>query len=843
MCIFSNSYVLYSRVGGTSSVSTTWTSDSQCVSKVAQGLEFGKAVVVTSAPSKIATSSRAISFDTHTLIAFGRKGEEMYNGKVLSIDSSGANGPTTGSALLILKGINFGVSDRTLQQIRLAGSASEWTSWISNSAVSCNAMSGIGAGYRCCGDSIVVTGSRFPVSWTDVFSFDLPSISTLLITNSPVSGSVLSTISGQNFGLGTDHTSRARFVNSAAMATFWRSDSSVRSKIPRGKLDLAASQVTAGKDARGSLTISWSYDGGWTKLTCLRPANSVLGGSVERKSTLTMFGFKFSYNAFTISARVGKTACEMTAWLNDVTTYCVVPIGGFNEKGLDTVVTVNLGEYYINTLSASFSFDDPSVNLLSPSNTWHTSKNRASLRILGSAFGSVSYTFGSRIHYTTCEASVWQADTIVYCQVAAGYGGTMHGILTVGSQGYVLEQYPLIPAGWHRSIGSISQVISFDLPKLALSTAGLNVMRGGGGSKFLLFGGQFGLYMSSMSTSVGLSNCEATFWKSESSMQALPAVSVGGTHTLAITSGLQVGSTGLIFSFDKPFPYLYTPLALTDDVCFESFCGKNFTKLAVTGNNYGFDQSSVKTRMAFSDCAETSWVSVSSLTCKLASGSALVQTIAVSVHGQVGTDFTAFTYFRHILSMESPNGKVTGGLSITLDGKFLGDVDYTPLLRMGDTACDVTEWVSSVQVRCKVPSSIFRPERIVLTLGPYCPPEFRSACEELWVPIVLLTINAPTVGAASLTINGLGFQTSDPTGHIFIGGTPCEASEWVSDVEVKCKVSAGSGRKRDLLVDINNQLVTLEQAFGYDDPVPSDIRRANGPAGVNCLNLVLTGLL
>jgi hypothetical protein len=545
-----------------------------------------------------------------------------------------------------------------------------------------------------------------------------------------------------------------------------------------------------------------------------------------------MFGFKFSYNAYTISARVGKTACEMTSWLNDVTTHCILPIGGFNEKALDTAVTVNLGEFYINTLSASFSFDDPSVNLLSPSNSWHTSNAGTSLRLQGSAFGSVSYTFGSRIHYTTCEASVWQADTVVYCLVPAGYGGTLYGVVTVGSQGYVLEQYPLIPAGWHRSIGSISQVISFDLPKLASSTAGFNVMRGGGGTKFLLYGRQFVLYLSSMSISVGLSNCEATVWRSESSMHALPSVGVGGTHILAITSGTQVGSTGLIFSFDKPFPYLYTPLALTDDVCFEPFCGKNFTKLAVAGNNYGFDQSSVRTRMAYTDCAETNWVSVSSLSCKLASGSALVQTIAVSVHGQVGTDFTAFTYFRHILSMESPNGKVTGGLSITLDGKFLGDVDYTPLLRMGDTACDVTEWVSAVQVRCKVPSSIFRPERIVLTLGPFCPPEFRSACEELWVPIVLLTINAPTIGAASLTINGLGFQTSDPTGHIFIGGTPCEASEWVSDVEVKCKVSSGSGRKRDLLVDINNQLVTLEQAFGYDDPVPSDIRRANGPAGV-----------
>ena len=237
--------------------------------------------------------------------------------------------------------------------------------------------------------------------------------------------------------------------------------------------------------------------------------------------------------------------------------------------------------------------------------------------------------------------------------------------------------------------------------------------------------------------------------------------------------------------------------------------------------------------MGFTDCAETNWISVSSLTCLLSSGLALIQEIAVSVDAQVGTDWTAFTYFRHILDMESPNGKVTGGLSITIDGKYLGDVDYTPLLRMGDTACDATEWVSSEQVRCKVPSNIDRPEQVVLTLGPYCPSDYRAACEETWVPIVLKTINAPTVGAASLTIDGLGFQTTDPTGHIYIGATACEASEWVSDTEVKCKVSAGSGHNRDLLVDISDQLVTLEQAFGYDNPAPSILNIANGPAGVS----------
>ena len=821
-------------------MNSIWISDSQCLVKLSQGLQSKISIVLTAASSKMATSSVAFSFDTHTLILFGRLGLESNMNRSSGDPNagyignwSGANSATTGAVNLLLIGINFGVHDRTMQAIRLAGSASEVTKWFSDSALVCFSIAGVIMGYLPNGDVLVVTSAQFSVSWTQIFSFDVTSVSNIRVPNSPISGSVFSTISGQGFGPAGDFTARSRFVNSAAMATFWISDSGVRAKYPRGILDLSAVLVTASEDNRGSLTIAWSYDGGWTKLTNIKPSNSAVSGSLGLNHALTMFGFKFSYNGYTISARIGKTACEMTEWLDDVTTLCAVAAGGFNGKALDTVVTVNSGEFYINTLSASFSYDDPSLYNSTPANIWHRSTSKAIMKILGSALGSASYSFGGRIHRTACEASVWQSDTVVFCSVASGNGGTLLGAVTVGSQGHVLLQYPLVPEGWHRSVGSISQSFSFDLASFLPGVTKQNVMRGGSGSGALFFlsGAQFGSYKLSLALNIGLTCGEATLWTSETYMLAIPAAGLGGTNVLAITSGLQVGSSAGIFSFDKPYTSVYTPLALTDDVCFEAFCGKNFSQILISGNDYGYVQSSVRTRMGSTDCAETIWVSASSLTCKLASGLALVQDIAVSVDVQVGTELTAFTYFRHILSMESPNGKVTGGLSITIDGKYLGDVDYTPLLRMGDTACDATEWVSSLQVRCKVPGSIFRPEQIVLTLGPFCPSDYRSGCEEIWVPIVLLTKNAPTIGAASLTINGLGFQTSDPTGHIFMGGTACEASEWVSDLEVKCKVSAGSGHKKDLLVDINKQLVTLEQAFGYDDPVPSDVNRANGPAG------------
>jgi len=68
------------------------------------------------------------------------------------------------------------------------------------------------------------------------------------------------------------------------------------------------------------------------------------------------------------------------------------------------------------------------------------------------------------------------------------------------------------------------------------------------------------------------------------------------------------------------------------------------------------------------------------------------------------------------------------------------------------SVCGTMGLGSPCKSRCKVSASIKRPERMVLTLGPYCTPKNQQACEQNWVPIILETTNAPTSGHTLLTI-------------------------------------------------------------------------------------------
>lgn len=121
--------------------------------------------------------------------------------------------------------------------------------------------------------------------------------------------------------------------------------------------------------------------------------------------------------------------------------------------------------------------------------------------------------------------------------------------------------------------------------------------------------------------------------------------------------------------------------------------------------------------LVYFSCFAIHRYSDSSLNCPVADGLALITKIATSVVVRPGSTSSGFTYFRDITSMESPNGKITSGLSLTLTGTGLGVADYTSRLRIGDSACDASAWISESSATCKVPSSVSRPERMLISLG------------------------------------------------------------------------------------------------------------------------------
>jgi hypothetical protein len=825
------------RLADSRSEASWWMSDSAIVSKFAAGTGFALVLVVSVGAGQVGTSSEMSSYDMHSIATVGKQ----------YFDDTGifsqSNAPKTGSVVKFISGINFGIMDKTGAKVRAGGTDAEVTAWTSDTTISSIVAGGAASGNS--GAGLIATINVRTVSWSLPFSYDLPTLSSFAYQNAPVLNETKQLIYGSGFSHNADYTARVRFRHTAALATAWVSESSVVANTPFGIFKFHAIIVSVSRAVRCSLTIAYSYDGTWPYMvgpgnaTGLSPSpisgNGPTSGS-ENNIGIVMLGHGFDTQDRSPVIRVGGTSCAASKWLSDTAVAAHLSRGSLSRIMLDVAITVDIRLFYLNTITQLFSYQSPLGS--SSSNAFH--RDTDAVELLGMSFGTLSSSLASRLASTACQVTTWLSESSLLCKTSSGVQATLSAAITAGSQGYVPMTWPTVAAGWRRSLGSISESISYDIP------ASSPIKNAHGDTSSLMnFGVQdtetilivssnaLGTSDNTLRSAVGGTSQRYSEWASVTSIRAMLAFGSSATSRLAITVGIRAGSMSEAISYDHIETLWFLMLASEDTTCPENFCSKEDYIINVIGKSVNYD-TSVGVRMGDTMCEKTTWSSGTSIVCHVAQGCAFLSRLIVSAEVQPGSTSTGFTYFRLITSMDAPNGKVTGGLSLTLSGRGFGTADYTPRIRMAESACDSSGWVSDSCVRCKVPASIQRPERLVLTLGPYCPPDNQEACEEKWVPIILKTTNSPTSGNAILTIAGLGFQLEDPTPQGLIGMTPCEITMWISDTSLNCQVSSGAGLGRALVVTVQvpgqeRNTITLEDAFMYDAPVASVMIASNLP--------------
>ena len=114
----------------------------------------------------------------------------------------------------------------------------------------------------------------------------------------------------------------------------------------------------------------------------------------------------------------------------------------------------------MNTITQLFSYQTPLAS--SSSNAFH--RNISAVELQGMSFGTVSGSLASRLASTACQVTTWLSETTLFCKTSAGVQATLSATITAGSQGYVPMTWPTVAAGWRRSLGSISEAISYDIP-------------------------------------------------------------------------------------------------------------------------------------------------------------------------------------------------------------------------------------------------------------------------------------------------------------------------------------------------------------------------------------------
>ena len=128
----------------------------------------------------------------------------------------------------MLFGLNFGLMDSTIN-IRLTGSSTESSAWLSYTAVACSCSSGISSLVS----SLIVTISRHKSTLSSSFSYDQISLSSVQASNLRRWSSVGLSVIGVNIG-GFGFSSRIRFGGSDSVLTSWISDTFVSCKLSPG---------------------------------------------------------------------------------------------------------------------------------------------------------------------------------------------------------------------------------------------------------------------------------------------------------------------------------------------------------------------------------------------------------------------------------------------------------------------------------------------------------------------------------------------------------------------------------------------------------------------------------
>jgi hypothetical protein len=190
------------------------------------------------------------------------------------------------------------------------------------------------------------------------------------------------------------------------------------------------------------------------------------------------------------------------------------------------------------------------------------------------------------------------------------------------------------------------------------------------------------------------------------------------------------------------------------------------------------------------------------MVCSVSSGVGISHGAVVSIGQQFERLNETFTYdLPTPSSVAKSNGPTTGGVAVTIYGHGIGENDYSARLRMGDSGCESSTWVSDSSVVCVVGSGVGGGGKTVTVSSGVQD----GSMSEGWsydVPVVssVAKTNGASTGGFDVTVVGRGFGTSGYSVGVRVGGSGCERSDWVSDSSVVCGVSGGVGDGKGVVV-------------------------------------------
>ncbi len=559
-------------------------------------------------------------------------------------------------------------------------------------------------------------------------------------------------------------------------------------------------------------------------------------------------GLNFGASDGSPRSRISNSAGVTTKWVSDSVTKCRAPSG----KGFYLSMTLTSGEQS-GTQTLMISYDTHTVlGPFSSKNTNLAATGCTSVTIFGYNYDVDFQTVGARAGVTTCEASMWVSDSIVLCRVAAG-------ALLRNNDGRIQKDSSMIVTIIAFTISSTSNMFSYNLPTISSGPSSANVavypgvaewisgvLQGPGPDKTgrtlcTITGANYGSDLYTPTTRLSTSRCEASQWRSDTSVSSLSAAwsALIKLKRIAVVSvgALQIGCKSESFSYDACIirehsrPANAVPAGAGDRrvtfLGWISVVGSHFSSVDITAN----------LREHFTSSQRTIWISDSSLLSGVSAGVAATR-IAVITSGISSSSRTeAFSFEAVRVKREysqylpfggaggfpkwQANGASTDGpaLLVTLAGSGMSLADYTPEARISTTGTDsqASRWISDSAIKAKaVPGAgEFGVVRITGLIS-------AGTITNSWtydMPIIssIWRQNSLLGGTIMLAVgSNFGAEQIGYTAGAHAGDTSCEGTQWISRTALRCVMPAGLGKELKFVVTSLKILGIITNSFSFD---------------------------
>eukprot|EP00960_Hanusia_phi_P068982 766978-Hanusia_phi.AAC.4 len=780
-----------SRITFSASQSTKWISDTSI--KSTPFVSFGRSsYFVLSMESASSTITEALSYDSQQTSVFLNETQGNIGPPNLAILFA----PTS------LEAYTIGFA--------IANTATEATEWLSTISIQVKISRGAKSSL-----SFLATIESIVGSINDAFSFDSTSLSHVIGYNTHQALRAITY-------LGSNQVSASmRSDSTACEETLWESDTSLFCKSMLGVGQSQRVAVTV-SDV-GTLTEVLSNDP--PSIVQVAPGNT--WSSLASSNTILTINLEGGRPGYTLKARVAGTQAELTSWDSVSSVMCQASAGSGSTKA----VALTSGQT-VATTSESFTYDSP--DLRSIENRTITTEGGQFLTFFGSQFVAFDVSPAVAVEFTVCELTRWISDSSVIGKVASGISLNLNIRITLE------ERISDLTLSFTYSNPLLSSLKVVNAPAL-------------GSSSMTIFGTSFGSYDYSQKMRVGGTDCLASSWIDMISIACKIPGGSGTGKDVALTSGVQVGSLSLAFTYNIPsiggtFPH---NIPTTGHV-----------NISIFGGEFGNSASDQRVTINDRECYQTTYVSDTQLTCQSPEGIGKAAKIKVYVSGQEGIGLGFLSYDAPSLSSISRgNYPTTGNVSFTIFGSGFSTFDHasanlSTASDLGSSKSTQSTYISDSSLSLYIPRGVGNLQQIALTIlsqvgtisyvFSYDKPSISSISKQ----------NSATTGGINITVHGFnlgdGFDTrvgaSILSGHSDPGSTL--VNDYIGTVigvssfsELLLRVPPGAGKDKSVAITV--ALQESEDSgnvplFSYDAPKVSTVVR-NYADSTGGTTLTITG--